>query len=183
MISSVSPQEVHNFWFAEEVKPFWFKKSNEFDSEIERRFSGIYYQAAAGELNDWRSRSHDCLALIIVLDQFPRNIFRNTPRAFATDELAVALTKYGLNHNYQQDLSLDEQAFLLMPLMHSENKSDQQQCVELFTQLGKKDNLKFAIQHQQIIDRFGRFPHRNQILGRESTPEEKDFLAQPGSSF
>lgn len=183
MNHSVAPKDVLDFWFGREVKPLWFKKSSEFDREIEQRFVDTYYQAAAGELSNWRDRPRDCLALIIVLDQFPRNIFRNTPRAFATDERAVELTKYGLDRNYQQDLSIDERAFLFMPLMHSENKQDQQQCVELFSKLGKENSFKFAIKHREVIDRFGRFPHRNQILGRESTPEEKEFLTQPGSSF
>lgn len=183
MNQPVNPQEIHNFWFSDRSKPLWFKKSNEFDREIKRHFLDTYYRAAAGELNHWRDDPTNALALIIVLDQFPRNMFRNQPRAFATDEQAVAVTKYGLERNYQQNLSVEEQAFLFMPLMHGENQEDQQLCVELFKELGKEDNLKFAIKHQKIIDRFGRFPHRNQILGRESTLEEKEFLTQPGSSF
>ena len=151
-----------------------------------------------------------------MLDQFPRNIFRNTSQAFVTDKQAVELTKYAVNNNYQQNLSPEEQVFLYMPLMHSENRKDQAKCVELFTKLGKEDNPKFAIKHREIIDRFlngafaptlqssfeavasvsvlgetpktalyrfGRFPHRNEILGRESTPQETEFLTQPGSSF
>lgn len=174
--------EVLNFWFSERVKPLWFKKNAEFDREIKQRFL-ITYQLAKSELNNWREQAHDALALVIVLDQFPRNMFRNTPHAFATDIKAVEITKYAVNKNYQQNLSAPQQAFLYMPLMHSENKEDQAQSVELFTKLGKEDNLKFAIKHQEIIDRFGRFPHRNQILGRKSTPAEKEFLTQPGSSF
>ena len=183
MNQPLNPEDILDFWFSEAVKPYWFKKSEEFDREIERRFLDIYYRAAAGELNHWRDRPGDALALIIILDQFPRNMFRGTPRAFATDVRAVKLAKYAVENNYQHNLSLEEQAFLFMPLMHSENSQEQQQCVELFTKLGKEDNLKFALKHQQIIDRFGRFPHRNKILGRESTLEEKEFLTQPGSSF
>ena len=177
------PEDVLDFWFSPNVKPFWFKKSEEFDAEIRQRFLSLYQQAAAGILNGWRESPHHILALIIVLDQFPRNMFRNLPQAFATDSQAVELTKYAVNNNYQQNLFTDEQAFLYMPLMHSEKKEDQTQCVELFKELGKEDNLKFALKHKEIIDRFGRFPHRNKILSRKSTPEEKDFLTKPGSSF
>lgn len=183
MNQPANPQDITDFWFSDQTKPLWFKKSSDFDREVKRRFLDVYYQAAAGELNHWRDLATNALALIIVLDQFPRNMFRNHPRAFATDEQAVALTKYALERNYQQNLSVEEQAFLFMPLMHSEDKQDQRQCVELFRELGKEDNLKFAIKHQKIIDRFGRFPHRNQILGRESTLEEQEFITQPGSSF
>ena len=175
--------EVLDFWFSDRVKPLWFKKSREFDREIQETFEPLYNQAKTGKLLDWINIPHSTLALIIVLDQFPRNMYRQTPQAFATDTQAVELTKYALQHNYQQSLTREQQVFLYMPLMHSEDKEDQALCVKLFTQLGKEDNLKFALKHQEIIDRFGRFPHRNQILGRESTPEEKEFLTQSGSSF
>ena len=183
MSKLTTPDDVLNFWFSERVKPLWFKKSADFDREIKQRFLDTYQRAEAGILNDWRDDPRDLLALIIVLDQFPRNLFRNTALAFATDKQAVELTKYAVNNNYQQNLSPEELAFLYMPLMHSENKQDQKKCVELFTELGREDNLKFAIEHRDIIDRFDRFPHRNEILGRQSTPEEQKFLTQPGSSF
>lgn len=175
--------EVLDFWFSEQVKPLWFKKSEEFDREIKKRFESMYLQAKTGELDQWRSVPHSALALIIVFDQFPRNMYRQTPQAFATDEQGVELTKYAIAHNYQLSLTNEQQVFLYMPLMHSEDRTDQALSVELFTKLGKEDNLQFARKHQEIIDRFGRFPHRNQILGRESTTAEKEFLAQPGSSF
>ena len=183
MSKPTTPEDVLNFWFSERVKPLWFKKSADFDLEIKQRFLDTYQRGKTGALADWRNSSKDILVLIIVLDQFPRNMFRNTSQAFATDKIAVELTKYAVSNNYQQDLSPEEQAFLYMPLMHSENEPDQAKCVELFTKLGREDNLKFAIKHREIIDRFGRFPHRNEILARESTSEEKEFLTQPGSSF
>ena len=182
-MSTATPDDVLNFWFSENIKPLWFKKSTDFDREIKQRFFDTYQRGKTGALDDWRNSSKSILALIILLDQFPRNMFRNTSQAFATDEEAVELTKYAVSKNYQQHLSPEEQTFLYMPLMHSENKKDQAKCVELFTKLGREDNLKFAIKHQEIIDRFDRFPHRNEILGRESTSEEKEFLTQPGSSF
>ena len=177
------PEDVLDFWFSPKVKPLWFKKSEEFDAEIRQHFLSLYQQAANGILNQWREDTHHILALIVVLDQFSRNIFRNLPQAFTTDLQAVELTKYAVNNNYQQNLFIDEQTFLYMPLMHSEQKEYQEQCVHLFGELGKEDSLKFALRHKEIIDHFGRFPHRNQILSRKSTLEEKDFLTQPGSGF
>ncbi|GAB4525207.1 MAG: DUF924 family protein [Pleurocapsa sp.] len=175
--------EVLDFWFSERVKPLWFKKSEEFDREIKERFESMYLQAKTGELDQWRNNPQSALALIIVLDQFPRNMYRQTPQAFATDDKAVEISKYAIARDYQQSFTSEQQVFLYMPLMHSEEQNEQALCVQLFTKLGKEDNLKFALKHQEIIDRFGRFPHRNQILERESTPAEKEFLTQPGSSF
>ena len=183
MDKATTPKDIIDFWFSEEVKPLWFKKSAEFDREIRQRFLDTYQSAKTGALDDWRDVPQNTLALIILLDQFPRNMFRGTSQAFATDDRAVESTEYAIAHNYQRDLSAEQQVFLYMPLMHSENIADQDRCVELFTKLGRSDNLKFALKHQEIIERFERFPHRNEILGRESTPAEKEFLAQPGSSF
>ena len=183
MSKATTPENIIDFWFSERVKPLWFKKSAEFDREIRQRFSDLYQLAKTGALNNWRDCAPDALALIIILDQFPRNMFRNKPQAFATDGMAVELTKHAIANNYQQSLTIEQQVFLYMPLMHSESKADQALCIELFEELGKEDNLKFAIKHQEIIDRFGRFPHRNQVLGRESTVAEREFLTQPGSSF
>jgi uncharacterized protein (DUF924 family) len=183
MSKSTTSDDVLTFWFSEQVKPLWFKKSDEFDRQIKQRFFDTYQLAKTGGLISWRDRSNDLLALIIILDQFPRNMFRNTAQAFATDVQALDLTKYALSNKYAQDLAKEQQAFLYMPLMHSENKADQVLSVELFRALGKEDNLKFAIKHQDVVNRFGRFPHRNQILGRESTQAEQEFLTQPGSSF
>ncbi len=175
--------EVIDFWFSERVKPLWFKKKEEFDRKIKERFEPMYLEAKQGKLDKWCNVPHSALALIILLDQFPRNMYRQTPQAFATDRKAVEIAKYAISNNYQQSLTREQEVFLYMPLMHSESKTDQTLCVELFTQLGKKDNLKFARKHQEIIDRFDRFPHRNEILGRESTEAEKEFLTKPGSSF
>lgn len=180
---ATTPGDIIDFWFSEEVKPLWFKKSTEFDRKITRHFLDTYQLAKTGALDDWRNLAQNALALIIVLDQFPRNMFRDTAQAFATDAKAVELAKYAIARNYQQELSAEQRVFLYMPLMHSENPADQAQCVELFTKLGRPDNLNFALKHQEIIDRFGRFPHRNEILGRKSTPAEREFLTQPGSSF
>ncbi|MBE9046484.1 DUF924 domain-containing protein [Pleurocapsales cyanobacterium LEGE 10410] len=183
MNESCIPDDVLNFWFSQRVKPLWFKKKIEFDREIERRFFDTYQLARTGKLDSWRNDPHGALASIILLDQFPRNMFRNTPQAFATDNQAVELAKYAVDKGYERDLSPEERSFLYMPLMHSEDKVDQAKCVELFTKLGKEENLKFAIKHREIVDRFGRFPHRNEMLDRTSTSAEQEFLTQPGSSF
>ena len=147
MSRSANPNDVIDFWFFERVKPLWFKKKEEFDREIKERFIDTY-QLAKSALDSWRNNAIDTLALIIVLDQFPRNMFRNTAQAFATDSQAVKLTKYAIDRNYQSNLTEEQQAFLYMPLMHSEDKKDQNKCVGLFEELGREDNLKFAIKHQ-----------------------------------
>ena len=183
MSKPVDSSDVLDFWFSERVKPLWFKKKDEFDREIKQRFIDIYQLAKTGALDGWREDATGTLALIIVLDQFPRNMFRNTAQAFATDSQAVELTKYAVNSNYQQELTPEQQCFLYMPLMHSESRVEQALSVELFEKLGRQDNLNYAIKHQEVIDRFGRFPHRNKILGRQSTAAEKEFLNQPGASF
>ena len=175
--------EVIDFWFSDRVKPLWFKKKESFDREIQERFEPMYLEAKQGKLDKWGNVPHSALALIILLDQFPRNMYRQTPQAFATDDKAVEMAKYAISNNYQQSLTREQEVFLYMPLMHSESKTDQALCVELFAQLGKEDNLKFARKHQEIIDRFNRFPHRNEILGRESTNAEQRFLTRSGSSF
>ena len=175
--------EVIDFWFDERVKPLWFKKKESFDREIQTRFEPMHLAAKQGKLDDWLNIPHSALALIILLDQFPRNMYRHTPQAFATDDRAVEITKQAIALNHGQSLTQEQEVFLYMPLMHSESKSDQALCVERFTKLGKDDNLKFARKHQEIIARFDRFPHRNEILGRESTEAEREFLSTPGSSF
>lgn len=175
--------DVIDFWFDPQVKPLWFKKSEEFDRQIKERFEAVYLRAKTGELDKWRDSSLSTLALVIILDQFPRNMYRQTPQAFGTDDMAIALTKYALDRNYQTSLTEEQQVFLYMPLMHSESRDDQALSVEIFSKLGRENNLKFARKHQEIIARFGRFPHRNQIIGRKSTPAEEEFLTQPGSSF
>ncbi|MEL6927344.1 MAG: DUF924 family protein [Cyanobacteria bacterium J06600_6] len=179
----MNPNDILDFWFDKETKPLWFKKQEEFDRQIKEQFLDIYQLAKTGAFKVWRNDPASTLALIIVLDQFPRNMFRDNAQAFATDNQAVELTKYAVQHNYHLELTDEQQTFLYMPLMHSEDRQDQAKSIELFQALGRENNLKFAIKHQQIIDRFQRFPHRNKILGRKSTTAEQEFLSQPGSSF
>ena len=182
------------FWFGEPDDPeygkprqAWFTKNAAFDEEVRSRFLDNYQQAATGQLNHWQESPYSCLALILLLDQFPRNMFRGQPQAFATDSHALALAQYAVSQGFDQQLLPVQRWFIYMPFEHSENLAHQRRCVELFSTL-KNDpdsasTIDYAYRHLQVIERFGRFPHRNPILGRESTPEEVAFLKQPGSSF
>ncbi len=181
--SPAEAQSVLDFWFEESTPEQWFKKDDGFDAAVRERFAALYGQAAAGELEAWRDTAAGCLALVIVLDQFPRNLFRGDPRSFGTDAAARAVLRHGLDKGFDDGLSFRQKQFLYMPLMHGEDRDEQAQSVALYTALGDEDTLKFAVAHRDIVDRFGRFPHRNEVLGRETTPEEAAFLKQPGSSF
>ncbi|MCW6049476.1 DUF924 domain-containing protein [Lyngbya sp. CCAP 1446/10] len=186
--------EVLDFWFGRSNSPEfgkvqnkWFKKDANFDAEILTNFLPQYELAASGQLDSWQDSPENCLALIILLDQFPRNMFRATPQAFATDSKALASAEYAVNNNFDRELLQVQKWFMYLPFEHSENLEHQQKSVELFRQLsGEPDSgsvIDFAVRHFKIIERFGRFPHRNQILGRETTLAEAEFLRQPGSGF
>jgi uncharacterized protein (DUF924 family) len=174
---------VLEFWFTEIETAKWFKKDPAFDETVRTRFAGLYERAAAGECDVWRETPHGCLALIIVLDQFPRNMFRGDPRCFATDPAARAVTRLALERGFDSDLTVTEKQFLYLPLQHSEDAADQALSVALNKATGDADLLKWAEAHRRIVDRFGRFPHRNELLGRKTTPEEAEFLKEKGSSF
>jgi len=175
----MTPQDVLDFWFARPAD--WFRKSDAFDIEIRNRFFQLHEQMAAG-MKDWLQTADRCLARIIVLDQFPRNMFRGTPRAFATDHLALEAARHALAKKFDSGYSREERIFAYLPFEHSESLADQERACELMQPLGD-EQYRYAIAHRDIIARFGRFPHRNAILGRASTPEEVAFLATPGSSF
>ena len=177
--------EVLRFWFGEGadygvVHKRWFEKNPAFDVEVRDRFLGVYESQLVGR--DWLAQPHPCLARIIVLDQFPRNMFRGTPQAFATDALALAAARHALAAGYDRDWLRVEKIFAYLPFEHSEALADQQRACELMRPLGE-EQYDYALRHKAIIERFGRFPHRNAILGRASTPEEIEFLKQPGSGF
>lgn len=180
---TIQADEVLAFWFAEETKPFWFAKSEDFDRQIRERFAGLWVRAAQSELDGWRNTLRGRLAEIIVLDQFSRNLHRNSPLAFAQDNMAVALAQEAVRQPGFAEMLPEERHFMLMPLMHSESRVIHRQAVELFTRYTNEYALDFEIKHQVIVDRFGRYPHRNAVLGRQSTAEELEFLQQPGSSF
>ncbi|MEM8499437.1 MAG: DUF924 family protein [Pseudomonadota bacterium] len=175
--------DILTFWFEETEQTFWFKKDTEFDGMITRRYSSVLAAAKACELYTWRSCPEGRLAEIIVLDQFSRNIFRDHPDAFSGDALALALAQEAVAVNAHLSLQGSQLAFLLMPYMHSESAMIHEQAVQLFDVPGLESNLRFEKHHKEIIDRFGRYPHRNTLMERNSTPEEIEFLEQPGSSF
>jgi len=176
-------QEVINFWFNEIDQSQWWVKDVAFDDVIKQRFLSVHQQASIGELADWRTSAQGRLAEIIVLDQFSRNIFRDTVESFASDSLALVLAQEAINIGADLELSPIERSFLYMPFMHSESLLIHNYAVELFSQPGMDNNLDFELRHKDIIERFGRYPHRNDILGRESTSQEVSFLLEPGSSF
>lgn len=176
-------EDVLSFWFTEISPAQWWSAKPEFDGEIARRFGGLHQSASRAELFAWRSEPRGRLAEVIVLDQFSRNVHRNTPLAFASDPLALGLAQEAIAAGVDKALSQIERNFLYMPYMHSESRLIHVEAERLFSANGLKDNHDFELRHKAIIDRFGRYPHRNAVLGRESTPEELAFLQQPGSSF
>jgi uncharacterized protein (DUF924 family) len=176
-----SADEVLSFW-RDAGEDKWFEKSDDFDRAIRDGFYATYEAAAAGKLSEWEKTPQGALALVIVLDQFPRNMFRNDARAFAADPLALEISKRALTSGFDKKVEPDLVAFLYMPFMHSENIADQRRCVDLFANHGDPNNLKFAEIHRDIIAKFGRFPHRNRVLGRSTTPEEQTFLDDGGFS-
>ena len=170
---------VLDFWFGQERKR-WFEKNPAFDEEIRARFLPLYEKALQGALEDWTGDARGCLALVILLDQFPRNMFRGTARAFAGDERARACARRILEQGWDKAMTPDERTFAYLPFEHSESIEDQELSLQLFE---GNPNHEWARKHWQIIRRFGRFPHRNAALGRPSTPEEIEFLKEPGSGF
>jgi uncharacterized protein (DUF924 family) len=174
-----SPSEVVTFWFSEAVQPLWFAATPEFDDALRERFLATYRAAAADELGDWEMKTGGALALAILLDQFPLNMFRGRPAAFATEAAARAVADRAMTRGLDQALPPGQRAFLYMPFMHSEDLADQERSVHLFQQPGLEQALSFARHHQGLIRRFGRSPHRNAILGRASSAEELAYLASP----
>jgi uncharacterized protein (DUF924 family) len=177
------PEEVLQFWFDEIAPAKWWARDAAFDQLIAERFGPTHAAAARCELHAWRARPDGRLAEIIVLDQFSRNLHRDDARAYALDPLALALAQEAVRSGADRAVARGRRAFLYMPYMHSESAPIHALAIELFTALGDAANLDSERRHKSIIERFGRYPHRNRILGRPSTPEEVGFLAQPGSSF
>lgn len=175
--------DVLKFWFDDIEPAMWWKVDVAFDNEIRDRFGDLHRRAVHCELFEWRHAPTGRLAEIIVLDQFSRNIFRHTPRAFAYDAMALALAQEAIERGAAQSLTAVERSFLYLPFMHSESPRIHQIAERLFRNNGIQNNYEFELKHKAIIDRFGRFPHRNEILGRTSSVEEIEFLKQPNSSF
>jgi uncharacterized protein (DUF924 family) len=179
--TSENGEAVLRFWF-EETKPYqWFRRDDAFDAAIKARFGALHRTAAQGKLDIWRAHPRYALSLIIVLDQFSRNLFRDMPQAFAQDAKALAIAREALDRRFDHLVDDKRRAFFYMPFMHAEDLSVQEECVALFkAQLPTTMNVPFAIEHRDIVRRFGRFPHRNETFGRRSTPEEIAFLREGG---
>lgn len=178
-------KDIIDFWFIETQPQQWFQVNEDFDRLVIERFSEPYEMAARGEFDEWQNNADGTLALCIILDQMPRNMFRGTPKAFETDKKALVAAKYALSKGLDQVLSVQKRRFLYLPFEHSENINDQRRSVELFEKMKEDDPLgyDYALRHLKIIEDFGRFPHRNEILNRDNTPEEADYLAQPNAGF
>ena len=203
MSQTASYDDVHRFWFGDAIgtpeaakarSDVWFRSSELVDRQIRQRFADAISAAARGELSSWEESPRSCVALVIVLDQFPRNAYRNTAAAFDHDRLALTITRRAIAVGHlSDDLSIPECAFLLMPYQHVENEAMQQEGVRLFERMAAtaapewrpfaENTLQFARRHLEIIERFGRFPHRNAVLGRESTPAEREYLDSKPETF
>lgn len=188
-----SPAEILEFWFSDRSRALWFEKNQAFDEEIRNRFGTTVAAACQGELESWSETPDGALALLLLLDQFTRNIHRGTPRAFAGDARARAVATAAIERGFDRQIPLDRRHFFYLPFEHSEDAGDQRRSVELFRDWAEAhdgaardralEQMTYVYRHQEIVERFGRFPHRNAILGRESTAKEIQFLTEPHSSF
>lgn len=172
-----SSRDIIHFWFEDIDNKLWFNSTPELDAEIKARFEELFQAALKNELSEWQDTAEGCLALIIILDQFPLNMYRGKPESFAGEAKAIETAKIAVEKGFDQMLEKKHKAFMYMPFMHSEKLEDQDLSVELFEKAGLEHNLRFAKHHRDIIRTYGRFPHRNKILGRESSQSELDYLA------
>ena len=178
-------QEVLNFWFVETDPSLWFQKNAEFDTLITDKYESTYIMAQDGLCDTWAGDADGALALILILDQFPRNMYRNTRKAYATDNKALLIAKQAISKGFDQVLVPEKKRFMYLPYMHSEAMSDQVKSVSLFKAMSDVDPLgyEYALKHYAVIEEFGRYPHRNQALERENTTEEKNYLSKNDSGF
>ena len=172
--NSITPSDVLDYWFSEKSKQFWFASTPQVDNEIKVRFESVWEKAAEGEYSQWRDTADGSVALIVILDQLPLNMFRSDPKGFQTESMAVEVALNAINNGFDEELNDEKLLFLFMPLMHSENIDHQNLQVYLFDKYNF--NLEFSKHHRDLVKKFGRFPHRNEILGRMSTMEELDYL-------
>ena len=163
------------------MRAHWFSVTKQLDDRIKARYETIWEAAVRGDFDHWRDTPQGCLALVIILDQFPLNMFRGSAKSFCSERQAIIIAKHAITQGFERQIEQAQVAFLYLPLMHSEDLADQDLCVELFTVAGLDNNLRFARHHREIVRRFGRFPHRNAILGRESTLEEISYLTSKGA--
>lgn len=175
--------KILKFWFSEIDPALWFKKDEDFDAQLRQQFGSVWQAASKGELAHWRQNIEGRLAEILILDQFSRNLFRDLPMSFSCDGMALVLAQEAVSRGQVGQLSEIQRGFLYLPFMHSESALIHQQALALYTELGNEIQLDYELRHKAIIDRFGRYPHRNVILGRVSSAEEQAFLLQPRSAF
>ena len=168
--------EILTFWFSDEVKPKWFKSTQAFDDQLRNSYQQVWGLARAGTYDHWELEPEGALALVIILDQFPLNMFRNDARQYSTEAHARKVADRAIDQGFDETLTPEQKAFLYLPFMHSESMADQDRAVELYDRAGLEDNLRYAHHHRDVVRRFGRFPHRNKVLGRASTPEEMEYL-------
>jgi uncharacterized protein (DUF924 family) len=177
----MSPAQILEFWFSPRAEECWFDSNPEFDAEVREKFEGVFRAATAGALAGWGATPEGALALVIVLDQFPLNMYRGKGEAYSSGALAVAAARDAITRGFDRALSREQLQFLFLPFMHSESLTDQDESLALYGRANLSDNLRFARHHREIVRRFGRFPHRNAALGRVNTPEEEAYLASPGA--
>jgi uncharacterized protein (DUF924 family) len=179
MMTESTPEEIVDFWFSA-GRARWFSQDDNFDAEVTRLFYTTHIAAAGGRLGIWEEHPVGALALVLLLDQFPRNMFRGSPRAYATDEQARQVAKSALERRIAESVAPELRPFFFLPFMHSEDLADQELCIALYEKAGDQDGLKWAREHRDIVAKFGRFPHRNAVLGRKAREEEEQYLAGGG---
>ena len=177
----MEPIEIISYWYSDKMQKHWFSSTPELDKEIKNKYEQTWISAAAGELDEWENTPEGCLALIIILDQLPLNMFRGESKSFQTERKAIEVALTAINSSFDKKLSNDKLPFLFMPFMHSEKLEEQDLSVKLYKEYNLDNNLRFAQHHREIVKRFGRFPHRNKILGRESTKSENEYLNSKNS--
>jgi uncharacterized protein (DUF924 family) len=173
----ITSKEIIDYWYSDRIKKQWFNSTPELDQEIVDKYEQTWEQAASGNLDKWSATPTGCLALVIILDQFPLNMFRDQAKSFSTEQKSIEITLTAIRSNFHKDIDVDKLSFLFMALMHSENIEHQNLSVELYTEFNLQSTIRFAEHHRNLIARFGRFPHRNKLLGRESTEDEIKYLA------
>ncbi len=176
MNNDITPKTIIDFWFSERVRPLWFRSTPAFDAEITERFEATWQAARDGKLADWECDAQGALALVLILDQFPLNMYRDQGPSFSTEAAAREVARRAIDHGWDSELDDPGKAFLYLPFMHSEQLTDQDRSVALFEAAGLDENVRFANHHRDIVRRFGRFPHRNAALGRECTDDERKWL-------
>lgn len=175
-LATVSLQEVIEYWYSEPIKQAWFNATPELDAEIKSKYEFLWESAVKGGIDNWQDSAEGSLALAIIFDQFPLNMFRGKAKSFQTEENAIKVTKHAIDKGYLAELKSEQLVFIFMPLMHSENIENQDLSVELFKKYDLSSHIPYALQHQKTIKTFGRFPHRNQILDRNNTVKEREYL-------